>query len=481
MEGSQFLRSPELHGTLLPDTGTSLFPVDIDVPARLAQLRGIKPQRRAIGVALLVSDVLSCLVAILASQLIRNGAVDFDLTFSVLALVVPIYFLVGLQTGAHNPAIAHWPGASIRTAGMAFLATAALFFLGLFAAKLGGDVSRLQVGVALVICSIVGASARYVLSRHSQRVLGPTPYADLCLYDDVPLRRESGRGALVAAEAGIAPDLGQPEMVRRLGELVRGMDRVVVHCSDDRRDLWTRALRCVDVRSEIVLPELKHMMPLGVRYRGGEVSLVLANGPLRWHQRWTKTLFDYSFALVATIVSLPLMLVIAFAIRAEDGGPVFFRQDRIGLGNRPFRIWKFRTMRMQMSDPLGATSTARDDERVTRVGRFLRQTSLDELPQLFNVFTRHMSIVGPRPHAPASRAEARLFWDIDQRYWHRHSVRPGITGLAQVRGLRGATKRSMDLEQRLYADLEYVANWSLLRDLRIIAQTFSVLVHRNAF
>jgi lipopolysaccharide/colanic/teichoic acid biosynthesis glycosyltransferase len=303
----------------------------------------------------------------------------------------------------------------------------------------------------------------------------------LCLYDDVPFRTESGRGALMAADVGIVPDLAQPEMVRRLGELVRGMDRIVVHCSPERRELWSRALRCVDVRSEIVVPELKSLVPIGIRNRSGDVSLVLANGPLRWHERWTKALFDYATATVAIVLAAPLMLVIALAIRAEDGGAVFFRQDRIGLGNRPFRIWKFRTMRVQYSDLLGTVSTAREDMRVTRVGRFLRRTSLDELPQLFNVLARQMSIVGPRPHAPASRAEEQLFWDIDERYWHRHSVRPGITGLAQVRGLRGATERLEDLEQRLYADLEYVAKWSLLRDLRIIGATFRVLWHRNAF
>jgi lipopolysaccharide/colanic/teichoic acid biosynthesis glycosyltransferase len=192
-------------------------------------------------------------------------------------------------------------------------------------------------------------------------------------------------------------------------------------------------------------------------------------------------LFDYTAATVAVIALAPLLLVIAFAIRAEDGGAVFFRQDRIGLGNRPFRIWKFRTMRVQYADRLGTVSTAREDARVTRVGRFLRRTSLDELPQLFNVLARQMSIVGPRPHAQGSRAEEQLFWDIDERYWHRHSVRPGITGLAQVRGLRGATERQGDLEQRLYADLEYVAKWSLLSDLRIILRTFRVLLHRNAF
>jgi lipopolysaccharide/colanic/teichoic acid biosynthesis glycosyltransferase len=481
MDGPQVALLPAHDGQLRAGAAPLLFPVGSDLLARLAQLRRIKPQRRAIGVMLLLSDVAACFLALIIAQLVRNGAADLSLALSVLACVVPVYFLVALQTGAHNPAVARRPSASIGSAGIAFLVTAGLFFVGLFVAKFGGNVSRLQVGLVLVVCGVIGAAGRYVLARRSQRLLGSTPYADLCLYDDLPLRAERGRGALRAADVGLVPDLAQPEMVRRLGELARGMDRVVVHCSPERREAWSRALRCVDVRSEIVLPELKSLMPLGIRNRSGEVSLVLANGPLRWHQRWTKTLFDYALTLVALAVLALPMLAIAFAIRAEDGGAVFFRQDRIGLGNRPFRIWKFRTMRMQFSDHLGIVSTARDDRRMTTVGRFLRRTSLDELPQLFNVLARQMSLVGPRPHAPASRAEEQLFWDIDERYWHRHSVRPGMTGLAQVRGLRGATERQGDLEQRLFADLEYVANWSLRSDLRIIMQTFAVMFHRNAF
>lgn len=452
-----------------------------DIPARLAALRRIKLQRRTIGGLLLLSDILACVAALILAAVVRKGSFDPHIVFAAAACAVPIYFLVALQTGAHNPAIAHRPGESITTASAGFLITAALFFFGLYVAKIGGTVSRLQVGIALVFCGLIGAGGRYLISRHSQRVLGRKPYSDLCLYDDVAMRADGGRSAFRAVDVGIVPDLSQLEMVRRLGELVRGMDRIVVHCSAGRRELWSGALRCVDVRSEIVLPELNHLMPLGVRYRSGEVSLVLANGPLRWHQRWTKTLFDYAFAMLALVLAAPLMIAIAIAIRAEDGGPVFFRQDRIGLGNRQFKIWKFRTMRIRASDRLGIVSTSRTDERVTRVGRLLRRTSLDELPQLFNVISRQMSIVGPRPHAPASRAGERLFWAIDQRYWHRHSIRPGITGLAQVRGLRGATELRADLEQRLYADLEYVADWSLLSDLRIIGRTFSVLLHRNAF
>jgi lipopolysaccharide/colanic/teichoic acid biosynthesis glycosyltransferase len=142
---------------------------------------------------------------------------------------------------------------------------------------------------------------------------------------------------------------------------------------------------------------------------------------------------------------------------------------------------KFRSMYADRLDRSGARSTGRDDDRVTRVGRLIRATSLDELPQLFNVLSGAMSIVGPRPHALGSRAEERYFWDIDLAYWHRHAAKPGLTGLAQVRGYRGATENTDDLRNRLQADLEYLAGWTLGRDLKIIFATFRILAHRNAF
>ncbi|MEG3178947.1 sugar transferase, partial [Sphingomonas sp. RB3P16] len=132
-------------------------------------------------------------------------------------------------------------------------------------------------------------------------------------------------------------------------------------------------------------------------------------------------------------------------------------------------------------DGAGHRSTQREDDRVTKVGRFIRRTSIDELPQILNVLTGEMSIVGPRPHALGSRAADKLFWEVDHRYWHRHATKPGLTGLAQVRGYRGATLIEADLENRLQADLEYLENWSIWRDLKIIVRTFRVLLHRNAY
>ena len=138
-------------------------------------------------------------------------------------------------------------------------------------------------------------------------------------------------------------------------------------------------------------------------------------------------------------------------------------------------------MREDMSDPSGTRSTARDDNRITSIGKFLRRTSIDELPQLWNVIRGDMSLVGPRPHPLGTLAEGQLLWDAVPEYWARHAMRPGITGLAQVRGLRGATDRRSAIEKRVEADLEYINSWSIWLDLKILLQTIRVVMHPNAF
>jgi polysaccharide biosynthesis protein PslA len=173
--------------------------------------------------------------------------------------------------------------------------------------------------------------------------------------------------------------------------------------------------------------------------------------------------------------------LVTIAIRLDSPGPVFFVQDRVGRGNRLFGIYKFRSMSVADCDHAGARSTLRDDNRITKVGRIIRATSIDELPQLLNILKGEMSFVGPRPHALGSLAGDLLFWEIDERYWHRHVCKPGLTGLAQVRGYRGATHHQSDLTNRLQADLEYVSGWTIFRDISIILGTLRVIVHRNAY
>jgi lipopolysaccharide/colanic/teichoic acid biosynthesis glycosyltransferase len=138
-------------------------------------------------------------------------------------------------------------------------------------------------------------------------------------------------------------------------------------------------------------------------------------------------------------------------------------------------------MRAELSDHKASMLTQKDDPRITPIGALIRRTSIDELPQLFNVLRGDMSMVGPRPHAAEARAANALYWEVDPRYWARHCIKPGITGLAQIRGHRGTTVEEEDLIVRLRSDLEYVTDWSIWRDLRILAATVGVLVHYNAY
>jgi lipopolysaccharide/colanic/teichoic acid biosynthesis glycosyltransferase len=167
----------------------------------------------------------------------------------------------------------------------------------------------------------------------------------------------------------------------------------------------------------------------------------------------------------------PLLIGIAIAIKLSSPGPVFFRQKRYGYRNRRFWIFKFRTMYVDRGDQQGVKQTIADDARVTPLGRILRKTSLDELPQLINVLKGDMSLVGPRPHVPGMLANGVLYEALIPYYFERHNMRPGLTGLAQVRGLRGSTTDPAAALARLDCDLEYIENWSLHRDVAIITHT----------
>ena len=176
-----------------------------------------------------------------------------------------------------------------------------------------------------------------------------------------------------------------------------------------------------------------------------------------------KRLIDIVIALLGLIVfGYYRMLLAAMAIHLESPARILFRQRRIGFANVGFEMWKFRTMRHHASEPGRLTQATRHDPRVTRVGAFLRRTSLDELPQLFNVLRGDMSLVGPRPHAPGTCAGGKPFEMVTPHYPARHRVRPGLTGLAQVRGWRGETETEDKLLRRVESDLEYIDNWSLL-------------------
>ncbi len=211
-------------------------------------------------------------------------------------------------------------------------------------------------------------------------------------------------------------------------------------------------------------------------------ALLVWPQPLSITEQRIKRAFDLVAAGTALVLLAPLLLVTAIAVKLDSPGPVFFRQKRFGFNNRAFEMLKFRTMHVAACDPTGARRTVRDDPRVTRVGRFLRRTSIDELPQLWNVLKGDMSIVGPRAHPIEMKIGDRYYHEVVEGYFARHRVRPGITGWAQVHGLRGEVDSLEKARARLAYDLDYVENWSLGLDLRILWLTLRYgLRCRNAY
>ncbi len=228
---------------------------------------------------------------------------------------------------------------------------------------------------------------------------------------------------------------------------------------------------------------------VGFRYRSSQISSVGSNPvvlieerPLKDWRAAKKAVFDIVVGSLVLLVLSPLLALIVLAIRLDSPGPVLFRQPRLGFNNRLFTCYKFRTMHHGMTDLLGDRQATRGDPRVTRLGKWLRALSLDELPQLLNVLKGDMSLVGPRPHPPNTKADDKLFSDVVAKYAFRHRVKPGITGWAQVNGWRGETKTVEQIENRVACDLAYIQNWSIWFDLRIMVLTITrEILSRHAF
>ncbi|HEY4773952.1 MAG TPA: undecaprenyl-phosphate glucose phosphotransferase [Xanthobacteraceae bacterium] len=245
------------------------------------------------------------------------------------------------------------------------------------------------------------------------------------------------------------------------------------------RKLWVLP---VDVRLAAHMNKLR-FRPRAYSYIGNVPVLDIFDKPIADWNLVVKAVFDRVVGGLVLLLALPLMAVIAAAIKLDSPGPVLFRQRRYGFNNEIIDIFKFRSLHHEHADDSARLMVTRDDPRVTRIGRIIRKTSLDELPQLFNVVvTGNLSLVGPRPHALNAKAEHRFYEEAVDGYFARHRVKPGITGWAQINGWRGETDTQEKIQRRIEHDLYYIENWSLMFDLYIVLRTpFALLKTENAY
>ena len=455
-----------------------------------APVNGLAPslvrKRLQVFLAMMAADVailLGCFAALSFAYLIGwRGQIGMEAAMLPAYLLLPIFLTIGLFNGTYSGrALTRWPQAAWRVTS-ALTISAALFNFVAFFAKMSEDFSRAAFALSIISSLLVMTALRVFLVGAVRQIWGASPVNRLLIAAGGPLVELPGMLTVDAAQHGLFPRLDEPRSLHRLAKYLRNMDEILVSCPEGERAAWSQVLKGAGVHAEVVSPMALEIGALGIRHyaESNFSTLVISTGTLRLRDRALKRLFDISFSLLALALLSPLLLLAAIGIKLEDGGPVFFRQQRMGRGNHLFSILKFRSMQ-QSGDASGMRSAARDDERITRVGRMIRRTSVDELPQLWNVLKGDMSIVGPRPHALGSQAGEKLFWQVDRRYWLRHTLRPGITGLAQVRGYRGATDSEDDLSNRLQSDLEYIRDWNLWHDIAIIASTLRVLVHERAF
>jgi polysaccharide biosynthesis protein PslA len=441
-----------------------------------------KRQRRAIlGCATLVADAAAALSAWVIAKAILVPMAGAPTISDSLALVAPLFVMAAMFLGSYRVAALFDLRTSLSIAGKAWgivlLAMPAL----MLATHQGGPRAAMILGVLMLCMLPMIILSRIFSERFGKALVGQQPFVEIAIEDGIESGLPAQALAFNACRNRLYPDPADAETVSRLAELLRNVDLVTVYAHPSRRAAWARTLRAFDVRVDMRAPELEELAPLGLEYRRNGWQMVVARHPLGIWQAALKRAFD----LTAVIGALPFLLIpmaiVAIAVKLDSPGPILFRQQRVGRGNRMFNIYKFRSMRTDRQDLSGTVSASRDDDRITRLGGWLRRTSIDELPQLLNVLRGEMSLVGPRPHAIASRAEGQLFWEIDSQYWMRHAIKPGLTGLAQVSGFRGATDHRDDVVHRVRRDLEYAENWSLWSDLGIVLRTFGVLRHENAY
>ena len=383
---------------------------------------------------------------------------------------------------------------SIATCCLAF----GLILTVAFGFKLIGGVSRLWLlaSAAGVVAWVVGSRVvlqRLLLSavqtegRCLDRALIMASSARAARRVGAAIENESRLRIRVAAAVALpglpgAPSMSWIEYIIRSGLI----DRVMIADFEQTKDETNATLsRLVRLAVNVTLiPNVQGLCtPIVRSIRIGWISAVdVATRPLSAGQALIKRIEDLIVGSLALVFTLPLMVAAAILIKLDSPGPVLFRQQRVGFHDKTFPVFKFRTMYHDMADHGSVRQTSRRDSRVTRVGRFLRKTSIDELPQLFNVLRGEMSVIGPRPHALNMTAAGLPLHEVLDDYTSRHRIKPGITGWAQINGCRGEIDSEEKLRKRIMLDSYYIESWSLALDAWILIRTaVLVAIDRQAY
>lgn len=436
------------------------------------------------GSALLVStaDVLIILLAGYASSVFRFGA-SFsysDLYLVLITLSVSIYFITAISSGVYQT----WKGVRLSDAlarfSFACAITSSIILGALVFTKSAEIVSRIWLASTLLSIYALGTSFRIIyfyvikkLRRQSFNVEGVfvayTEDSDTSKFDDIAIVDSGYKVQMryqLDTEDSTYSFLQQALKSSGCNELWLF---VPIENSALIKDIM-RALRFESVNIRL-MPEFGDQFLLNAKPRriGNNMALDLSCTPLEGEDAALKRMFDISVSLIILILTMPLITIIALVVKFTSAGPVTFKQERNGLYGEKFWVYKFRSMVVHKEDTNIITQAKMGDIRITRVGAFLRKTSLDELPQFFNVLRGDMSIVGPRPHAIAHNEYYR---EVVESYMWRHKIKPGITGWAQVNGFRGETDTVEKMAKRIEYDLWYMENWSLWLDVKVFLKTF---------
>jgi hypothetical protein len=312
-------------------------------------------------------------------------------------MLLPIYWTTAAGLQVYSTRSLTQPTFAQRRAVSALLLAMAIVLFVAFLAKASGEFSRVSTGAGLLAVMAGLIMVRLITRPMLLRKLGANAENVLVIDDGGAPVRVPYAYHVDARMHRLTPDLSDPHMLDRVGMFMANMDRVLVTCPPDRALTWSLIFKGANIQGEIVDPQVLALGALGARRGRDFGALVVSTGPLGLRARLVKRGFDVAFASAAILVMAPLLLGVALAIWLEDRSPVLFIQLRTGRNNRFFPIYKFRSMRCERADPSGERSASKDDDRITRVGRFIRRTSIDELPQLWCVLRGTMSLVGPRP------------------------------------------------------------------------------------